>query len=204
MHTMPTRLTSLALVLTLASASAACAVHPAPIMAASPAEASLSIFVDPEATVAAVQNEQGRPLLIAFHDVLQTSLKEAGYRVVASAASPHDLTIHLNVARLGFNTWPWADGVVLEVTAGGQTVSELKRPTLNWMSMEGHDTPTRLAYAAHAAVNAITTHPRIEQFAATPPGAAVPAPATAPAAAPLAPAAAPAPAPAAPAPAPAT
>jgi hypothetical protein len=188
----------------LAGVAAGCTPPRPAVHAASAPEAALSVFVDPEASIGTVRDEKGRDVVVAFHDALQNSLKDAGYHVAASSADAHDLTVHLKIRQVGYTYRAWADDVVVEVTGGGQPVAEVSRPNVNWVGEEGATEPLRLAYAATVAVNDISKDVRVEQYSAHPlstsphqlpapdapaaiaPPLAVPAPAPAPAASPLA------------------
>ena len=155
----------------LASSTVGCAAAPAPALTpASPALARLSVYADPDATVVDVKNERGRELVAPFHDAVAKAMSDAGYHLVDSATAPHDLTVHMRLARVGFNYGTWADGVVLEVTAGGQAVGQVARKNLNFVHLEGADTPARLTFAAHTLVNSLSHEPSIEQYAENHPG----------------------------------
>jgi hypothetical protein len=194
-------------------------VVPPPVQPAPPAQAALRVYVEPDAAAGTVLQQRGREVFYRFREHLNVSLAAAGYRVLDTADTRPDLTIRIKADRIGFAYRPWAEGVVVEVTGDGRVLASASRQTLNWMSNEGSDTKTRLAYAAHSLVNALDKDPALAAFAAnhgaapaaptpTPlaPPAAPPPPAAAPAAAPAAstapPAATPPPAPAAITPAP--
>jgi hypothetical protein len=153
--------------LVVALGLAACAPALPPVAPASPAEARLSVFVDPEVSSSRVADEQGREAVALFHDALEGAFKDAGYHVVASG--PRDLSVHVSVGTIGYNYGPWADKVRLDVFAGAKPIAAVSRPTLNFMSMEGHTTDARIAFAAHTCVNEITAMPEVEQVAAATP-----------------------------------
>ena len=143
------------------------------------------MFVDPDMSIKTVRAERGRDLLPAFHDVLEASFRDAGYRVVATASDAHDLTAHVRIGQVGYTYGSWADDVVVEVTGAGQPVAEVRRRNVNWVTDEGATEKARLSYAANVTVNALSRDPRVEQFAASHPMAAAGAsPAAAPAAPP--------------------
>jgi hypothetical protein len=142
---------------------------PPPVTPASAAEAKLTVFVDPDVEVGVVQDEKGRELLPEWCEALAAALNDAGYHVVASSTAPHDLTFHTKVARVGFNYVRWADGVVVEVKAPDQTVTQATRKALNFVHIEGKDTAARLTFAARSLVNALGPDARLEDFAKTRP-----------------------------------
>jgi hypothetical protein len=189
----------------LAVGALGCTRVPLAVQPASPAVAAMRVYVEPDAMIGKVLQERGREVIPRFREALDAALVAAGYHVLDTADTPHDLTIRMSIARVGFAYRPWAEGVLLEVTGGGRVLAQASRPTLNWMSAEGRTTPERLVFAAHTFVNQIDEDPALAQFAASAPplqpvhAAAPVAPTPPPAAA--APLAAPAPA-ASPTPAP--
>ena len=137
-----------------------------PVHTAPPGQAGMSVFVDPEATIAHVSDERGRELVAPFRDALQASLLEAGYRVVTDPSPAHDVDVHMIIDRVGWTYGrPWVN-VVLQLSGGGHPITQLHRASLNYVSVEGPDATTRLAFAAHELVNAMARDVDVEGYAA--------------------------------------
>lgn len=165
-----------------------------PVHTAPPGQAGMSVFVDPEATIAHVSDERGRELVAPFRDALQASLLEAGYRVVTDPSPAHDVDVHMIIDRVGWTYGrPWVNELVLQLSGGGHPITQLHRASLNYVSVEGPDATTRLAFAAHELVNAMARDVDVEGYAAhraiTAPSSAVTPPTGSPPAPPAPPAA---------------
>jgi len=212
MTTTKARTTTAGVLLALLGAAGCGHSLPAVVPASAPA-ASLTVFVDPNATIDVAVHERGREIAGALRESLGTALGEAGFRVVPDATARPDVTVHMSFAKVGFaalgtTRQPWGEGLVVDVTGAGQPLAQLRHRIVNWDDLEGSTTAARLRYESRVLANAIASDPLVAQFAASHPGGApaaapapVPTPPPAPTPAPT-PAAAPAPAPvAAPAPA---
>jgi hypothetical protein len=141
--------------------------------------ATLSVVVDPDVEIGAVQDERGRAIVTPFHDALVAAMSDAGFHVVPATA-PHDLTVHVKLARIGFNYGAWGDGVVVQLSGSNQVVTQVTRPSLNFVHLEGADTPARLTFAAHMVVNAFNRDRKVADYAASHPPSVAPAPTSVP------------------------
>ncbi len=147
--------------------------HLPPVVTAPQGEAGLGVFVDPEPTIAHVSDDRGRELIAPFRDVLQASLSEAGYRVVTAPSSAHDVDARMIIDRVGWTYGrPWVNHLVLQLSGSGQPIAQLRRDSLNYVSVEGPDTTTRLTFAARSLVNAMAHDAAVESYAAHRPVAA--------------------------------
>ncbi len=161
--------------------AAGCTVVPPPVAPAPASQASLRVYVEPDAFAHRVLAERGRDVFPLFREELNRAFAAAGYQVQPTADTRHDITVRIKADRVGFAYRPWADGVVVEVSGGGRVLASASRMTLNWMSTEGGDTKTRLAYAADALVNALEKDPALSSFSPPAPSASSsPAPVTPP------------------------
>jgi len=186
MHTSKATLTGLLAALT----ATGCGMQPPPMHPVSPAEAALTVFVEPEAKIGEVKDERGRVLVAPFHDALAGAFTEAGYHVATASSQPHDLTVRVELGRVGYMYGPWADDVMLAVYGGQEGLASVRRDNLAFAHIEGEDVPARLLFAAHVLVNRVTKSARVEAYAASHPPSAAPL-ATPPASAPATPSAGP-------------
>ena len=165
----------------LALPMTACAPKLPAVRPAAPAEAALTVFIDQDATFVTVVDDHGKDLAPYLRDALDMAVRDAGYKVVRDASVATDLRMHLGLAKVGFAMYgtekaPWAEGVVLDVTTGGQPLARASRHTVNWSDYEGWTTKDRLTFAARKLVNEITASPELRGYTPTRPPAAASSP----------------------------